>query len=131
MQGITIKKDETGKNARDWSQMRRAYLLSTCKFPRGSASANYLQYLGMAFSEMGYEVILVSYGNKALCEYSNGKYKYKDIEFRPIEYSNEIEKKVIDKYFLGEKIIGLIKKKELSSDLYLDGIIEKQKGERW
>ena len=40
--------------------MKKAIIYGWLDFPRGSASANYVQYLGLALKEIGYDVYIVS-----------------------------------------------------------------------
>lgn len=62
--------------------MGRVIIYGYLFFPRESASANFVQYLALALKEVGYsEVIVISNGNKQLCQYDSGKqhYYYKGI----------------------------------------------------
>ncbi len=40
--------------------MQRAFICGFFNFPRGSAGANYVQYLGKALQELGYQIIIIS-----------------------------------------------------------------------
>ena len=44
--------------------MKRVFICGDLTFPRGGSSSNYIQYLGMALIECGYEVHVVSTKNK-------------------------------------------------------------------
>lgn len=44
------------------------FICGDVTFPRGGASANYIQYLGMALTECGYEVHIISTKNKSYKE---------------------------------------------------------------
>ena len=44
--------------------MNRVVVVSTVSYPRGGATANYLQYLLSAFQEIGYETIIIAEPNK-------------------------------------------------------------------
>lgn len=44
--------------------MSTIYICGYLNFPRGSASANYIQYLSMLFHEIGYKVVIISDINK-------------------------------------------------------------------
>ena len=52
--------------------MNRVFICGAFSFPRGGAASNYVQYLGMALKECGYEVHIVSLKNS---EYSGTSYK--------------------------------------------------------
>ena len=100
----------------------RVFLFSTCVFPHGSASANYLQYLGQALLTKYSKVVLVSYGNKKDCEYnaSENEYTYRGITFECIEYRNKFSQKVTEKCFLGRNMLRYIRKyKPVESDYFI------------
>ena len=44
--------------------MNRVFICGAFNFPRGGAASNYVQYLGMALKECGYQVHIVSTKNK-------------------------------------------------------------------
>lgn len=79
--------------------MKQVFIYSNCIFPHGSASANYLQYLGRALIEIGYDVYLISNGNYDKCQYDQEKklYEYKGINFKKINEEHPGFKKYIDK----------------------------------
>ena len=52
--------------------MNRVFICGAFNFPRGGAASNYVQYLGMALKECGYQVHIVSTKNK---EYRETIYK--------------------------------------------------------
>lgn len=57
--------------------MKRIFICGAFNFPRGGASSNYVQYLGMALSACDYEIHIVSTKNK---EYRKAIYKELVIE---------------------------------------------------
>lgn len=54
-----------GSIMRSESSMRRVFICGDLTFPRGGAASNYVQYLGMALSECGFEVHIVTTKNKS------------------------------------------------------------------
>jgi glycosyltransferase involved in cell wall biosynthesis len=66
---------------------RRVFICSTCFFPRGSASANYIQYFALALIEKECEVIVISHGDYNLCDYdtAQNKHFYKSIIFEKVD----------------------------------------------
>ena len=52
--------------------MHRVYICGDIRFPRGGAGSNYVQYLGLALMEAGYEVHVVSTVNP---EFQGDTYK--------------------------------------------------------
>lgn len=60
---------------------KRIFIVGSSRFPRGSAGANYDQYLALALVEQGWEVIILGCGNNSKAHYVNGKYIYKNIEY--------------------------------------------------
>lgn len=60
--------------------MKKAIIYGWLDFPRGSASANYVQYLGLALKEIGYDVYIVSNGTdkctQVTAEFKGLKYVY-------------------------------------------------------
>lgn len=66
--------------------MKKAIIIGFINFPRGSAPANYVQYLALALMDMGYKVIVYSNVNtdcRDLVETNMG-YTYKGIIVKPI-----------------------------------------------
>lgn len=61
--------------------MRRVFICSRQRFPRGGAGANYIQYLGLALKEAGFEVVIVTpCGRPECCEQVNDRLVFKGIE---------------------------------------------------
>lgn len=63
--------------------MRRVIICGLFKYPRGGASANYIQYLASALQMSGYNVEILSYINK---EYSENKeiFEYRNVKIHEI-----------------------------------------------
>lgn len=67
--------------------MKRVFICGYFNFPRGSASANYVQYLGEAFRALGYEVVIVSNLNHKELERDQGKWK-KHFKLEEVRFSS-------------------------------------------
>ena len=70
---------------------KRVFIMGTDGFPRGTAGANYDQYLGLALLEQGWEVIVLGTGVNLETHYTNGKYIYNGIEYynyQPKKFKN-------------------------------------------
>ena len=98
-----------GNILRGDTSMKRAFICGDLTFPRGGASSNYVQYLGMALSECGYEVHVVTTKNRSFSDSKiNGlyidEYKYSDGKvIRYIEFWLGAEKRIkeiLEKYNL-------------------------------
>lgn len=63
---------------------KRVFILGAPKFPRGSAGANYDQYLALALLEAGWKVVILGKGSNRSEDLVDGHYIYNGIE-----YSNE------------------------------------------
>lgn len=102
---------------------RRVFICSNTIFPRGCASANYIQYLAMALIEKNCEVIVISFGDKGSCEYlkNEGRYRYKSIIFDEIRIRAFKPLHWLDyKYRLGSIITGILNKyRPASHDLII------------
>lgn len=80
---------------------KRVFICTEHPFPRGSAGANYIQYLALALKAAGFSVrILSTNGRKAWCEEENEHLFYKDLELIiPDRESNRILRKVENRFF--------------------------------
>ena len=93
--------------------MKRIFILGSPRFPRGSAGANYDQYVALALMEKEWSVIVIGKGNNNSEHYIDGKYVYKGIE-----YFNEPERSKV-KYGLDLTFYkDIIKKYHIMSDDY-------------
>lgn len=68
------------------ANQKRLFIIGTKNFPRGSAGANYSQYLALALISTGWKVIILGWGQNNECDYRNGRYC-----FRGIEYYNKVK----------------------------------------
>lgn len=82
------------------------FICGDVTFPRGGASANYIQYLGMALTECGYEVHIISTKNKSYKETT-----LNDMYIDPYVYSKNKIIRYLE-YWAGaeKKIISILKK---------------------
>ena len=84
--------------------MKRAFIFGYFNFPRGSASANYVQYLGEAFRALGYEVVIVSNLNHKELEYDQGKwrkhFKLEEVRFSSNKLLHYIQYNYLMKWYL-------------------------------
>lgn len=77
--------------------MNRAFICAKQNFPRGSAGANYIQYLALALKEIGYYPIVISSGiySKCTLDEVNNKYFYQGIEFyNPFIFKSKVQKHI-------------------------------------
>ena len=56
---------------------KRVFILGTPSFPRGSAGANYAQYLALALMECDYKVIIIGTGKNKEEDQNGDSYIYK------------------------------------------------------
>jgi glycosyltransferase involved in cell wall biosynthesis len=92
---------------------KRVFICSACIFPRGSASANYIQYLALALIENNCEVIVISFGDRKSCEYNEDedRYYYKSIIFEKIDIRSSQPGHWLDyRYRLGRIMTGILDK---------------------
>ena len=60
---------------------KRIFVVGSSRFPRGSAGANYDQYLALALIEQGWNVIVLGCGDNSEEHNYSGKYLYRGIEY--------------------------------------------------
>lgn len=103
--------------------MKRIYICGFNSFPRGAASANYVQYLSLALAEAGYKVIIVSNINEMEHDYlnrflsrTNGK-----IEVQPLLMSKQKAIHYLEyRFCLAKKITDVLdRQKVTSSDIVI------------
>lgn len=98
--------------------IKRIYLCGFNNFPRGSASANYVQYLSLALAEAGYKVIIVSNINEVEHDYlkrflsrTNGR-----IEVRPLIMSKQKAIHFFEyRFCLAKKITDVLQHEKVTS----------------
>lgn len=94
-------------------EKKRIFILGAPGFPRGSAGANYDQYLALALLKAGWKVIILGKGTNRLKDKIGSTYIYKGIEYR-----NEKPTK-IEKYGMAcEFYIEMYKEYKMSMDDY-------------
>lgn len=90
---------------------RRVFIVAFQAFPRGSAGANYIQYLALAFMDAGYESYIIGPIRSSLCEKSDGgDCKYKGIHAINVFSSNRIVRSVEQRYLQGRIYLKTLKK---------------------
>ena len=92
--------------------MHRVYICGDIRFPRGGAGSNYVQYLGLALMEAGYEVHVVSTVNP---EFQGDTYKGMKLhafEYKKIKYARFLD------YHIGAqlRIKSILKKEHLDKN---------------
>lgn len=89
---------------------KRAFICSKQHFPRGSAGANYIQFLALAMKEVGFNPIVISSGSYQNCSHEGEKYFYKGIEvYNPFKFENKIAKHFEFIYGDALRFIGALK----------------------
>lgn len=70
---------------------KRIFIVGSSRFPRGSAGANYDQYLALSLIEQGWNVIVLGCGVNSEEHNYRGKYLYRGIEYynRPFFKAND------------------------------------------
>lgn len=83
---------------------KRIFICSRERFPRGSAGANYLQYLALALKDKNWSVIVIGRGDNRECDYDQTRqiYEYRGIEYYNINVSEKsLRQSLSVKYFYG------------------------------
>lgn len=79
-------------------EKKRVFILGAPGFPRGSAGANYDQYLALALLEAGWKVVILGKGSNRSEDLVDGCYIYKGIEYKN-EKPTKLEKYGLVKNF--------------------------------
>ena len=87
-------------------EKKRVFILGTPNFPRGSAGANYDQYLALALLEAGWKVVVLGKGSNRVEDLIDGHFIYKGIEYRN-EKPTKLEKYGVLKDFLYKNVSGI------------------------
>lgn len=100
---------------------KRVFIICNCKFPRGGALSNYIQYLSSAILLAGYETIIVSDINSEYILFQKGLVKYDEHNIECIMVSNNKFVKHIQYRtgFICERFKILRKYNILSSDVLI------------
>ena len=90
--------------------MSRIFLVGELRFPNGSASANYVEQLALAFAKNGMEVFVISTPNSNSCENQILKLENKNVHFIPlVSNKNKFTRHVTLNYRFGHAIISTLK----------------------
>ena len=100
--------------------MKKAIIMGIINFPRGSAPANYVQYLGLALQDLGYAVSVYSNVNedcKELVKY-NTYYEYKGMKVKPIIVSahNKVLHFVKYNFLMGKIMADMLDECDLTDE---------------
>lgn len=68
--------------------MRRVFIVCNCKFPRGGAISNYIQYLMLAIKACGFETKLISDPNPEYIDKTTGHISYNQFEIDLVHVSH-------------------------------------------
>lgn len=93
--------------------LRRIFICTTVKFPRGEAGANYIEYLSLALEKAGYDVYILGINNKEKVQ------EYQGLQFVPFAYGKNKEKKILDYYLLGKRVMMYLADKGLCKNDYV------------
>ena len=98
--------------------MKQAIIMGLVNFPRGSAPANYVQYLALTLIDLGYAVTIYSNINEECKELirEGDKYSFKGMIVRPITIpaKNKITHFVKYNFMLGNIMAGMLDECKLS-----------------
>ncbi|MFB5283677.1 glycosyltransferase [Peribacillus sp. Hz7] len=97
---------------------KRIFLFGYSDFPRGSAKANYIQYLSQALKEAEYEVYVISNINEEFrLQMKDGHLVYKGIKIIPFNITNiRILRRLQFQYFLGHILVNILKKYHITRE---------------
>lgn len=109
---------------------RRIFLYGFLNYPRGSAPANYVQYLSQALKKAGYDVYIITNINEEVSfQQKEGHLSYKDTKIIPFNMSkNKVLHYLEFNYLKGYTLVNILKGYNLSekdivllysSDLYI------------
>ncbi|MFC5446777.1 glycosyltransferase [Paenibacillus aestuarii] len=104
--------------------MRRVLICTEASFPRGGATANYIEYLALALVSKGYCPIVIGQGSNYETDLCGDTYVYKNIIYfnfpQPSEFSRFKIKRFIDaNLYSGKQIVSILKKMMITSDDYI------------
>jgi glycosyltransferase involved in cell wall biosynthesis len=87
-------------------------------FPRGSAKANYMQYLGQALKEAEYDVYIISNINDEFrLQIQEGHLSYKGLKIIPYKITNiRLLRRLQFDYFQGHIFVNLLKKHRVTKE---------------
>ena len=97
---------------------KRIFLFGYSGFPRGSAKANYIQYLSQALKEAEYEVYVISNINEEYrLQIQDGHLAYKGIKIIPFNITKiRILRRLQFHYFQGHILVNILKKYNITRE---------------
>lgn len=101
-----------------YNMEKRIFICSEQKFPRNSAGANYIQYLGCALLDIGYDVYVMGFGSERDEDYSieNDMHIYNNIKYKSIENAHkDCNKFLLYNVLSGKYAVEQLKKWEIKS----------------
>ncbi|SEO64058.1 glycosyltransferase [Paenibacillus sp. OV219] len=96
---------------------KRVFLHGLCNYPRGSAKANYMQYLSMALKEADYDVYLNSNLNDEfkLLE-QEGILEYNGVKLIPFNMSKNKILNFLERYLRGHIVVNMLKQYNITRE---------------
>ncbi|WP_308638438.1 glycosyltransferase [Paenibacillus silvisoli] len=97
---------------------KRVFLHGLCNYPRGSAKANYMQYLSMALKEAGYDVYLHSNLNDEFqLQEQEGVMVYNGVKIIPFNmYKNKITNYIERRFLRGHNVVNMLKQHNITRE---------------
>ncbi|MBI0577477.1 glycosyltransferase [Neobacillus cucumis] len=97
---------------------KRIFIFGYSNFPRGSAKANYLQYVSQALKEAEYDVYLITDINEEFkLQMQKGHFSYKGINIIPFNVTKiRLLRRLQFHYYLGHILVNLLKKYNISEE---------------
>src|SRR4051794_22831834 len=97
---------------------KRIFLFGYSSFPRGSAKANYIQYLSQALIEAEYEVYVISNINEEFrLQMKDSHLAYKGIKIIPFNVTKiRMLRRFQFQYFLGHILVNILKKYHITRE---------------
>lgn len=89
---------------------KRVFICSNSKFPRGNASANYIQYFSLALIQGGYDVYVIGEGICSKEDYNEEEkvYKYKGITYYNINHGSKHKEFIVKNFEYYKYIIPVL-----------------------
>ena len=97
---------------------KRIFIFGYSHFPRGSAKANYIQYLSQALKEAEYDVYVITNINEEFrLQIQEGHLSYKGIKIIPFKITNiRILRRLQFHYFQGHILVNILKKYNITRE---------------
>lgn len=87
--------------------MARVFIFRASKFPRGAASANYIQYLASALISCGNKVIVIGTGRNRAKDQHRDAFIYEEIEY----FNNENQSRIEEMICYSRSFLDTVKKR--------------------